>query len=219
MGELEWRRVFACYRIAAEAYGSRAFLVAPDRVASQDVTLERQRRYAPQVREFVELGARILVPVQKGAHSMADFYRLELDALGLEEADAIPAIPMKKDATKLEDAVAFVAAVRPRRVHLLGLGPKRRREKGAPSYREIVDALEAASPSTEIICDSVLMSSIAGRGNGRKCAGKRRALTVAMDVLAMANLELRDDTARRALAIQILADMARPADEAAVRVA
>jgi len=201
-----WRAVFRCYEIAAQAFGGRCYVVAPDRVADQAETLRRQERYRRHVRAIAAHGAQILVPVQKGSLPMADFYAAELVTLGLPADQVIPAVPMKKDATSVEDLVDFVRATQPTRLHLLGLGPKRRGPKG---YDAVVAAVLAVCPGCEIMSDSVLMAAISGRGNGSKITGKRRALTVALDQIRMRRPDLGAQDARE-LAIRLLAAAARP---------
>lgn len=166
----EWDRRLGVYERLARALGPALHVVAPDMVAFQAETLGRLERYAPRVRAIAELGAIVLVPCQKGALSLADFHARAAAILGI---DFVPAIPMKKDATSTADLVAFLAAVRPSRVHLLGLGPR------SPRFAEVIAATRAASPATEVLCDSVVITALVGRSNG--AGGGPRALTAAQD--------------------------------------
>lgn len=154
----EWGRRLGVYRRLAEALGDQVYLVAPDRVADQQGTFVRQAEWAPVVRELHALGANILVPLQKGNLSLHEA-QLVSERI-LELGDIIPAIPMKKDATSLEDLEEYLRAAKPRRVHLLGLGAKGRK------IEEALEVVHRASPRTEVYCDSVLIRSMVGRKEG-----------------------------------------------------
>jgi hypothetical protein len=151
----EWLRRLAIYRILAERLGSRLSVVAPDRVADQAVTLERLTRYRTWMEEIAGFGAEVLIPVQNGELSPAAFYRSAVAASGL---DLVPAMPMKKAATSFDGVLAFVREVRPRRVHLLGIGYETRRA------RLLVDLLLAADPNLQVSMDSNRLRAVTGSG-------------------------------------------------------
>lgn len=174
----EWRRRLDLYDRLADSLGPQLFAVAPDKVADQDATLARQRQYAPAVRRLAEKGANVLVPVQKGARRMVDFYADELAALGFDAGDerVYAAIPLKKDATSLEEVEQFVGDARERfglsceadpdswdlprrkrfRAHLLGLGVY------SPDYRPMFDAVKRACPTAIVTSDSVRIRAMVG---------------------------------------------------------
>lgn len=163
-----WSEVFALYdRIAV--IGARAFLVAPDRIGDQAVTLELCGRWAERIRALRERGVRWIVPIQRGALSMADFERALAGVLGFE--DFIRGVPSRKNATPRHELVKFLAEARPRAVHLLGLGPT------SPEYGDRVALCVRAG--AEAFCDSVAVRALSGRTNGR--GGGPRALTSAQD--------------------------------------
>src|ERR1700751_3984699 len=62
-------------------------------------------RYRSQLEEIGGLGAEILIPVQNGELSPAEFYRRAVEASGLA---LVPAMPMKKAATGFDGVLAFV---------------------------------------------------------------------------------------------------------------
>lgn len=167
--DAEWHRRLDVYEKLAGALGPQLYAVAPDKVADQDETLRRLRTYAPRVKKIRALGARILVPVQKGARPMADFAD-EVDAI-LGPGTWTPAIPMKKDATSDADLKTFLQARRPTMLHLLGVGPKSRR---FPDVERIVGE---SSPHTHVSLDSVAITAAVGRPEG----GEPRKLTAATD--------------------------------------
>jgi hypothetical protein len=151
----EWLRRLAIYRRLAARLGNRLSVVAPDRVADQVVTLERLSRYRSQLEEIAGLGAEILIPVQNGELSPAEFYRRSVEASGLA---LVPAMPMKKAATGFDGVLAFVREIRPRRIHLLGIGYETRRA------RRLVDLLLAADPELVVSMDSNRLRAVTGKG-------------------------------------------------------
>lgn len=173
ISDAEWKKRLALYAALAEKIGDKLYAVAPDQVAFQAETLERMARYAPEMQKVAALGANVLVPCQKGALPLAAFWVAAKAALGIPEAQLVAAVPMKKDATSTADFAVFLAEAKPARVHLLGLGPKSDR------FEEVIAAAKAASPGTEIFCDSVLITSLVGRNNGP--GGKPRPLTAMAD--------------------------------------
>lgn len=167
MGPVEWRRVFGLYRRLAAVLHEQLWVVAPDRVGDQGVTLERLAEYRDELRELDELGARILVPVQRGAQSQAEFAREVARVLG--PIHWFPALPCKKSATTPEEARAFLSSFKARHVHFLGLGPTR---DEAPLYFQA-----AKDAGYTVSCDSNWITANVGRG-GRK----PRLYTAAQDL-------------------------------------
>jgi hypothetical protein len=184
ISDAQWiERLGIAHRVA-RTYGRRALIVAPDRVGCQATTLERLARYAPHVAAIASTGARIIVPVQKGAMPMSAMFARACEILGLREAP-IAGVPMKKDATTLADLRELVQSLPwfGARIHLLGLGPKskhRRFEKAVALIRSINPNCSITSDSTQAVRGEV------GRTNGREnVAGERkggpRRLTSAQD--------------------------------------
>lgn len=165
----EWLERLATYDRLADALGKQLYVVAPDQVGNQDVTFQRLQRYLPQVKALQEKGANVLVPLQKGAKSMAEFDRDVAKLLGTD--DFVRAIPMKKDATSTEDLRKLLADHPIPRIHLLGLGEKSER------YPEIMAMLEEVSPKTKVTLDSVAITAAVGRPEN----GPPRKLTAAQD--------------------------------------
>jgi hypothetical protein len=166
----EWLKRLRKYVRLAEVLGKQAYLVAPDKIADQQGTLDRLERYAPIMAQVAALGARILVPVQKGTLDMAAIYNVQLQILheaGVPLRQVYPAIPLKKDATSIADLQAFIRAMRCReeprpRIHFLGRG------LFSPDYRATYAAALAACPWLEITADSVRFRSSAFLGSRAK---------------------------------------------------
>ncbi len=162
MTDADWQRVLGLYRRLGAVLGDQLSVVAPDRVGDQEVTLERLRRYADELRAIDELGVRILIPVQRGALSQADFYRQACEIVGLEMT---PALPCKKAATSPDEAKAFVREVKPFNLHLLGLGVRNRQ---AVAYLQAIK--DELGEDCMVTMDSCVIAAHAaktgGPGNG-----------------------------------------------------
>jgi len=176
----EWTRRLDLYDRMADALGGQLYAVAPDKVADQEETLRRLTRYADRVRAIRAKGAHILVPIQKGAVSMAAFAARVDAILG---TDWTPAIPMKKDATSDADLAAFLRPRRPLALHLLGVGPRSTR------FPDIERIVAETSPGARVTLDSVAITAAVGRPE----KGPPRKLTAAQD-------KVREDVAESAFA-------------------
>lgn len=154
------------HRIAVR-FGRRAYLVAPDCVGDQGETLRRLELFADVLRACRALGARIVLPIQRGELAPEVFDARCAAVLGFD--DAIRAIPGNKRATPAAEVRSLVRAVRPRAVHLLGIGPRGAR------FLELDETIRTFVPDIELSCDSNLLAAHLGRSNGR--VGGPRALT------------------------------------------
>lgn len=197
----EWRERLALYQRLSESLHEQAWVVAPDRVGSQELTLERLERYRGQLDAIARTGARILIVAQKGAMSQAAFFRRALEASGLEGyKGALPALPCKKAATTAEETTDFVRALEPAHVHLLGLGVRNRK---AVAYTRVF-----ASPGVEA---SYSMDSCWIAGNVGRNGGKRRRFTKAQDIAAGVLESLGRLTVRLKVELALFACLAGPA--------
>jgi hypothetical protein len=176
---LGWRERLAAYLMLARHLGPQAYLVAPDLVANQEKTLERMVKYRDVILECAGFGANILVPIQRNPYGLttAQFYaKVRRIYSGVP---VIPALPMKKGATSLEELAGLLDSVREpiHAMHFLGLGPGGK----IPRYsdRHVDPVLGGKATSDEVIelvrshpvhggmtimHDSVLVRSAAGRG-------------------------------------------------------
>lgn len=164
-------RVLVMHRIAA-ALGSRALVVAPDRVGDQPETLRRLALFETELRAMAALGVRVVVPIQLGGMSPALFHDACAAILGLPFVAGIPGNKIAMPAGTLEN---YLRARRPAAVHLLGIGPRGR------WYQELVDVLRRFVPGAEVSCDSNGLAAIVGQTNG--AGGGPRALTAWQDHL------------------------------------
>ena len=183
--DADWAKRMAVYERIAKSVGAHAYLVAPDKVGDQAVTLVRMAQYAEQLRAMLSMhgdaffGPKLIVPVQGGAMDAATFAQAALEALGLTEDEVVWGIPSKKGATNTEQLGAFAATCQADgRFHLLGMGPQ------SPRYAEAVEAILAHCPEATITCDSVRVTALVGR-DGKN--GAPRALTAEQDAFRAQN--------------------------------
>ncbi len=191
MTELDWDRVLGIYD-QLSVLGDQLHVVATDRVGCQTTTIELLLRYRDRLRALHARGVRVLMPVQKGSRTQADFYRRCCEILGFEP---VPALPCKKAATTTNEAADFVAAIQPRTVHLLGLGMR------SPKAFDFLYRISLTSPGTQIQMDAVVIAAMVGRDG---IDGKARRLTAAHDVaaqLATTVTRLADATWRKYLGL------------------
>jgi hypothetical protein len=201
--DAEWLDRLALYQRLGAALGSQAWLVAPDQVGSQDVTLARLARFAPQLASIAATGARLMVVAQKGAMTQAAFYQAAVEASGLAGLpNVVAALPCKKAATTPAEVALFVAASGAPHVHLLGKGPQAR-DVGA--YLAPFATCEAS-----VSLDSCWITANAGLTNGRGGDARRytkaqgfagRALAAAGRIASAASKAARDVVLRLELAL------------------
>ncbi len=165
IGDRSWLERLALYLRLARTLGKQLYVVAPDRVADQKETLRLIERYRSELQEIARTGARVLVPIQRGELSPESFYAAALVAAGMA---LVPALPMKKAAVFHTDVLSFVDAIRPERLHLLGMGYERR------AARSLVRNLLCLFPDLSISLDSNRLRAVTGR---------ERSLTLAENAL------------------------------------
>lgn len=168
-----WRERVAVMLRIAEAFGDRAWIVAPDRVGDQVETLARLRAFAADMRAARAFGAHVIVPIQRGDMAPASFDMAAAEILGFD--DFTRGIPGNKIAMPAHELETFLRARRPRAVHLLGIGPRGRR------FRPLVDVLRRFVPAAVVSCDSQAFSAKTGRTNG--AGGEPRELTSWQDFM------------------------------------
>lgn len=173
----QWVKRLARYKRLGRVLGRQLYAVAPDMVAFQAETLERLERYAADVRELYAMGVNVIVAVQKGALSMAQFAERAIEILGFD--DMVWGIPSAKDATSTEDIASFCdwlhATGKLTRLHLLGMGVR------AERYGEVLAAIAMHSPGTKVFSDSVRIVAMVGREKRKSGKVYVRRYTAAQD--------------------------------------
>lgn len=169
-----WLEKLALYRRLGAALGPQAWLVAPDQVGSQEVTLERLTKYRPQLQQLALTGARVMVVAQRGALSQADFFKAAVEAAGLIGYSGLVAgLPCKKSASSPAEVAAFLRDVKVGNVHLLGLGPNN------PKVCDYLAPFAVEGCETSVSLDSCLIAASVGKTNGK--GGGPRRYTKAQD--------------------------------------
>jgi hypothetical protein len=166
-----WDARMAMYRRLGAALGSDCYVVAPDRIGDQAHTLALLTERAAELAEIAATGAVVLVPIQKGDRTQAEFHRAVAAVLG--DMPWTPALPSKKNATTVAELDAYVREIKPTSLHLLGLGERNR--NAAISLALI----EQHAPGCTVTLDANLIAASVGRSNGPE--GGPRALTRARD--------------------------------------
>ena len=149
----EWQEHFDLGNRLADTYASRLLFIAPDVVGSQDATLALLGEWRHEVVALLDLGVRVMVVMQKGAASQAEF-DVAVQAL-LGRNDYVRGIPCAKGATTVEEIEAFAAARQPRWMHLLGLGLWAGKDKA----RLAAEAVARVNPGSQLSYDSCLITN------------------------------------------------------------
>jgi hypothetical protein len=169
LSDADWELRMRVYERLAKSCGKDAWLVAPDKVGDQFLTLERLRRWAPRLRAMLRIhgdpsfGPQLIVPLQKGAMTLSEFAQAACEALGLSEDEVVWGLPSKKAATTLQGIADFARTCTPdARFHLLGMSPFNE------AFEPAVTTLRYYCPEASITCDAVRQISLVGRKRGLK---------------------------------------------------
>jgi hypothetical protein len=169
----EWDKRLALYHRLAEVLGPQLHVVAPDQVGNQNMTLMRLYKHRSKLQRIRDAGAHVLVPVQKGSMSQADFMQ---EAKALLRMDCVPALPCRKAATTPTELRDFARAYKPDRIHLLGLGIR-----GELAQRHL-GALADVIPDAQVTVDSCVIRAHCNKGNP-KTGEKPRRIAIARKVV------------------------------------
>jgi hypothetical protein len=164
--DAEWNRRLDIYDRLADKLGKQLTVVAPDRVGDQAETLARLAKYSDRIKALRAKGVRVVVAVQRGDVPMADFFEQAKRSAGVD--DLIPAMPMKKAAATPEMVVEFAGKVKPKEIHLLGMGATAREFEG------LARSIAQVSPETKITSDANRLRAMAGTDS--KMARRREEL-------------------------------------------
>ncbi len=159
-------------------HGPRVWVVAPDRVGNQPETIRRLALHATAMRACRALGARVVVPIQRGAMTAATFDAVCGEALGFD--DFTRGIPGNKVAMPAEELEGFLRARRPARIHLLGVGPR------GSTYEPLTTLVRRVLGEVELTCDSNALAASVGQTNG--AGGGPRRLTALQGAFAKGSL-------------------------------
>lgn len=156
----DWQKRLAIYLRLAESLGEKALIVAPDQVGNQQETLKRLSRYRDELGKIARTGAILLLPLQVGELSHAEFFR---EAVCVAGVPLTPAATMKKASTSNDALIEFLQQVKPTHLHLLGIGIENRRAG------RLIRILRHYAPEVRLTLDSNRL---------RATTGKHRSLTM-----------------------------------------
>ncbi len=164
----EWSKRLQLMLRAGRALGSRLLIMAPDRVGDQDETLRRLEWFKSSgwLAKLRKTGMEIAVVLQGGKLDPIAYQRKVRKALGW--AGYSVAFPMAKAWTPIPLIAAYIQSEHPGRVHLLGIGPKARREEGRPSAADVRTQLFDRFPRVAWSWDTALIRQSVGRTKGRE---------------------------------------------------
>lgn len=125
-------------------------VVAPDRVGDQTASLDLLMEYRREVVLMVKQRVKIMVPLQKGALSIAELYKRCQTILGFE---FVVGLPSNAEALSRQEVFDFLAEVQPAEVHFLGC-----------SESALVHEAKHKSPGTVFSCDATKLRKHIGHG-------------------------------------------------------
>jgi len=160
ISDADWQKRLAIYLRLAESLGEEALMVAPDQVGNQQETLKRLSRYRVELAQIASTGAILLLPLQVGELSHAEFFR---EAVRVAGVPLTPAATMKKAPTSNDALIEFLQQVKPTHLHLLGIGIENRRAA------RLIRVLRHYAPEVRLTLDSNRL---------RATTGKHRSLTM-----------------------------------------
>ena len=164
--EPDWDDVMTFGLQLAKAYGRSVSLVAPDKVGDPGESFRRLKAYGPGIKAWISAGAKVLIPIQRGADASA-YMRSAAKAIGCQERQLIPAFPMMEKAWEPDEVISAVRKMRPKEIHVLGRGPKR------VGMTQLILDLRAAAPGLTLTTDSCTWASITPKGRPYALAGPR----------------------------------------------
>jgi hypothetical protein len=143
-------------RLVADGRAAGLHLVMPDCIGDQAASLSLLRKYADDVRDFIAAGVVCLVPLQRGELTLPALHDAVTEIVG---PGWVPALPSNEAAITAAEAVAYVADVRPRRLHLLGIG------QSTPAKRaRVAELIDAAGGRLVVTTDSNRHRAHVGQG-------------------------------------------------------
>jgi len=170
------RRVFPIYDalLAGCRRPGGFLLVMPDMVGDAAGTARLQRIHRDKILDWMRAGAECCFPLQNGHGDAIGAYRQVEDLTG--GLPFVVGIPSNAKAWTRQQTVRFAHAVKPRRMHLLGLAKQR-------SVAELELRIHEASPATVLSCDACQI--LANVGVGRRITDRSTSrLRDAVDWLA-----------------------------------
>ena len=147
------------------------YMVAPDVVGDPHATLELIKTYKNDLIELRDDYPNNFLIV--ALHNSEDMDMIEFDreVTKILGDDWIRGYPMVRGATHLDDFIRHLDGIRPKRIHLLGLGYL------GTFYRSFMEAILCLIPDSNVSMDSVRITALVGRKEGKP----DRPLAIARD--------------------------------------
>lgn len=151
--EVNWKKVIFAYEAVLDATNQPGHLniVAPDVIGDQELTIELWYRFAARVRHWIDAGARVIVPLQKGARTAGQMLAIATEIFGTNQFAA--GIPSNLEAMTAVDCLTL----RHSDFHVLG------RVALTDELREKVSALLKANPNAHLTSDANWLRSRVSR--------------------------------------------------------
>lgn len=168
--DLDFDRIVERYKEIAKEAGEDAkglYFVTPDKIADATYTLGLMERYADDMKALKKMGANLIVPIQDIKNPVSAWNYVHV-FYGTDN-QTIPGITAKENPMPPDTLGEFVKAVRPQRVHLLGISPERKKQ-----FNLLKKAVEDNSPLTQISSDSNRAAAMLGKG--RKLTEKEQQI-------------------------------------------
>jgi hypothetical protein len=166
--ELNFDKILNVYEeIINQACGGDITVVAPDIVGDQDASYLLLVKFQDKIRRLAKLDANVMVPLQRGALTINDYYEKVVNLLG---KDFVWGIPFNAKALSETDILDFVSEFKPSSVHFLGC-----------SENYIIHKAMAKSPNTRFSSDATRL---------RAQIGKNRLLTEMQSQLTDENVQV-----------------------------
>ena len=159
-------------------------LVMPDCIGDQEKTFELQFAYRKEIRQLVDLGADVIVPIQKGEMSPSECWKIVSRFLSEDIRIAIPSNKEAFSYADIEDLLLSDDA--PTKIHLLGFTHASR------SFTQKIGKILDLSKDIDITCDGNRLRAMLGEG--RKVTDSQRSLTCELQDTITRNSCTDDDT-------------------------
>jgi len=153
--DLDFDKILTVYEeIVNQAGGGDITIVAPDIVGDQEASFLLLVQFQDKIRRLAKLDAKVMVPLQRGALTINDYYEKVVNLLGKDFVWGIPSNAKSLSKTEILD---FVSEFKPSAVHFLGC-----------SENHIMHQAMTKSPNTRFSSDATRL---------RAQIGKNRLLT------------------------------------------
>ena len=170
--EMDFDKVFEMYEHLAKATDGYITVVGPDKVGDQVTTFQLLEKYAFRIRDMINKGARILIPVQKGDIPPGVALQIACDILATDRFGV--AVPSNKKAFSDNDLQDLLSSgVNIKVIHFLGM------TAANPRMSTKKALIEKLAPGVEVTMDGNRLR--ANYGQGQPITVKQSQLITALE--------------------------------------